>query len=136
DLLRNPFVMEADFGTNSVMEKAGNKYLFKIGELIGPQSELYRDSVRHTGIENHFNHGYHRELAFTIPDGYKVTNLDAANMDVSDDNKGVRTMEFHSYYKTEGNKVTVIIDEDYRQIGYPVSMYDQFRRVINASADF
>jgi hypothetical protein len=136
DLLRKPFVIEADFSTNSVLEKAGNKYLFKIGELIGPQSELYRDSVRHAPIENHNNHGYHRELAFEIPAGYKVTNLDAANMDVSDDNKGERTMEFHSYYKIDGNKVTVIIDEDYRELRYPVGMYEQFRKVINASADF
>jgi len=136
DLFRNPFVIEADFSTNTVIEKAGPKYLFKIGQLIGPQSELYRDTVRHTPIENHFNHGYHRVLAFTIPEGYKVTNLDAVNMDISDDNNGTRTMEFHSYYKTEGNKVTVTIDEDYRQLRYPISMYDKFRKVINASADF
>jgi hypothetical protein len=57
-------------------------------------------------------------------------------MDVFDPDKGERTMEFHSYYKTEGNKVTVLIDEDYRQIGYPLSMYEKFRKVINASADF
>jgi hypothetical protein len=136
DLYHQPFVIEGDFSTNSVMEKAGNKYLFKIGMLIGPQSELYRDTVRHTPIENHYNHGYHRELAFTIPDGYKVTNLEAVNMDVFDTAKGERTMEFHSYYKTDGDKVTVMIDEDYRQLRYPISMYDQFRRVINASADF
>jgi hypothetical protein len=64
DLFRNSFVIEADFSTNSVMEKAGNKYLFKIGELLGPQSQLYRDTVRHAPIENHHNHGYHRELSF------------------------------------------------------------------------
>ncbi len=136
DLLHNPFIIEADFSTNSVLEKAGNKYLFKIGELIGQQSELYRDTVRHTAIENHFNHGYHRELEFEIPDGYKVTNLDAVNMDVFHEANGERTMQFHSYYKTEGNKITVLIDEDYHQIRYPVSMYEQFRKVINASADF
>jgi hypothetical protein len=45
-------------------------------------------------------------------------------------------MEFHSYYKTDDNKITVFIDEDYRQISYPVSMYEDFRKVINASADF
>lgn len=136
DLLRNPFVIEADFSTNSVLEKAGNKYLFKIGLLIGQQSELYRDTVRRTPIENHYNHGYHRELAFEVPDGYKVTNPDAVNMDVFHEANGERTMQFHSYHKTEGNKITVVIDEDYHQIRYPINMYEQFRKVINASADF
>lgn len=120
-----------------MLEEAGNKYLFKIGQLIGPQSQLYQDTVRHTPIEDHYNHSYHRELAFTIPDGYKVTNLDALNMDVYDSTATANhTMEFHSYYKTDGNKVTCYIDEYYTQLRYPISMYEQFRRVINASADF
>lgn len=137
DIFRNPFVIEADFSTNSVLENAGNKYLFKVGELIGPQSQLYHDSVRHTPIENHYNHGYHREIKFTVPDGYKVTNLDALNMDVFDSTASAsRTMEFHSYYKTDGNVVTVYCDEFYSQLRYPIDMYEQFRNVINASADF
>ncbi|HXP50466.1 MAG TPA: hypothetical protein VN922_10950 [Bacteroidia bacterium] len=137
DIFRNPFVIEADFSTNSVLEKTGNKYLFKVGELIGPQSQLYHDSARHTPIENHYNHGYHREIKFTIPNGYKVTNLDAANMDVYDGAAtDAHTMEFHSYYKTDGNTVTVYCDEYYAQLRYPISMYEQFRNVINASADF
>ncbi|HTB05331.1 MAG TPA: hypothetical protein VK806_00160 [Bacteroidia bacterium] len=136
DLFRNPFVIEADFSTNTVLEKTGNKYLFKIGELIGPQSQLYRDTVRHTPIEDHHTHGYHRVLTFEIPDGYKVTNLDAVNMNIHDGTADDYTMEFHSFYSTDGNKVTVTIDEDYHQLRYPISMYEQFRKVINASADF
>ncbi len=136
ELFRQPFIVEADLSTNSALEQAGNKFLFKVGQLIGPQSELYDDTVRHTPVENHHNHGYHRELAFELPDGYIVTNLNAVNMDVFHETGGERDMEFHSYYKTDGNKVTVIIDENYKQIRYPISMYEDFRKVINASADF
>jgi len=137
DIFRNPFVIEGDFSTNSVLEKAGNKYLFKAGELIGPQSQLYHDTIRHTPIENHYNHGYHREISFEVPAGYKVTNLNAANLDVYDSTASAKkTMEFHSYYKTDGNKVTIYCDEYYSQLRYPISMYEQFRTVINASADF
>lgn len=131
-----PFGVEADLTTNTVLEHAGNKYLFKIGELIGPQTELYDDTVRYAPVVNHYNKGYHRELEFEVPDGYKVTNLNAVNMDVYHNTSGERDMEFHSYYTTEGNKVKIIIDEDYRQIRYPISMYEDFRKVINASADF
>ncbi len=136
ELFRQPFVVEADVSTNSVLEKAGNKFLFKLGQLIGPQSQLYDDTTRHTPVENHHNHGYHRELEFEIPDGYTVTNLNAVNMDVFHLTGGERDMEFHSFYKTDGNKITVTIDEDYREIRYPISMYEEFRKVINASADF
>jgi hypothetical protein len=136
DLFRTPFTFAANFSTNSVLEKAGNKYLFKVGELIGPQAQLYENTSRHSVIETQFNKGYRRELSFIIPDGYKISNPDAVNMDVSDGADSARTMEFHSYYRTDGNKVTVIVDEDYRQIRFPVSMYEQFRKVINTSADF
>ena len=102
---------------------------------MAPRAQ-YDDTVRYTPVENHYNKGYHRELEFEIPDGYTVANLSAVNMDVFHETAGERDMEFHSYYKTEGNKITVIIDEDYRQTGYPISMYEQFRKVINASADF
>ncbi len=137
DIFRNPFVIEADFSTNSVLEKTGNKYLFKVGELIGPQSQLYHDTVRHTPVENSYNHGYHREIKFEIPDGYKVSNPDAVNMDVYDGKAtDAHTMEFHSYYKIDGNTITVYCDEYYSQLRYPINMYEQFRNVINASADF
>ena len=93
--------------------------------------------MRHTPVENRYNHGYHREITFEIPDGYSVSNLDAINMDVFDSTGSApHTMEFHSYYKTDGNKVTIYCDEYYSQLRYPISMYEQFRRVINASADF
>jgi len=136
ELFRQPFSLEVDLSTNSVLEQAGDKFLLKIGQLIGPQSELYDDTVRYTPIENHYNHGYHRELEFEVPDGYKVTNLNTVFMDVFHKTAGERDMEFHSYYIADGNKIKVIIDEDYREIRYPVSMYEDFRKVINASADF
>jgi hypothetical protein len=136
EFFRQPFTVEADLSTNSVLEQAGNKFLFKIGDLIGPQQQLYDDTTRHTPVENHHNHGYHRELEFEIPEGYTVTNLNAVNMDVFHETGGERDMEFHSFYKTDGNKITVTIDEDYREIRYPVGMYEDFRKVINASADF
>ncbi len=133
---KQPFSVETDITTNNVLEHAGNKYLFKIGELIGPQTELYDDTVRHTPVENHYNKGYHRELEFEVPDGYSVSNLNTLNMDVYHSSNGERDMEFHSYYTSEGNKIKVSIDEDYRQVSYPISQYEDFRKVINASADF
>ena len=40
ELFRQPFIVEADLSTTSVLEQAGNKFLFKVGQLIGPQSAV------------------------------------------------------------------------------------------------
>ncbi len=132
----SPFTVTADITTNSLLEQAGDKYIFKIGLVIGPQSELYLDTLRQSPVELQYNHGYHRVLKLLLPDGYKATNLDALNISVSDGQDSSCTMEFRSAYSVSGDSITVIIDEDYRQISYPVAMYEKFRKVINASADF
>jgi len=135
-ILVNPFMVEGDLKTSAALEKAGNKYLFKIGSLIGPQAELYQEDTRKTDVENQFNHGYYREINFTLPEGYKISNTDALNIDVFDAENNERTMEFKSSFKLDGDKLQVIIDEDYRKINYPLSKFEAFRKVINASADF
>ncbi len=135
-ILVNPFLLEGDLKSSAPLEKAGNKYLFKIGTLIGPQAELYQEDIRKTDVENAFNHGYYREITLTIPDGYKLNNTDALNIDVFDLDNNERTMEFKSSCSITGNQLKVIIDEDYRRIIYPLDKFEAFRKVIDASADF
>jgi hypothetical protein len=135
-VLINPFIVQGDLKTSSPIEKAGNKYLLKFGSLIGPQAELYQEDERKTDVETPFNHGYHREITLMIPEGYKITNPDVLITDVFDAENNERTMEFKSSYTLEGQKLHVVIEEDYRKINYPVSKFDAFRKVINASADF
>ena len=46
------------------------------------------------------------------------------------------TMGFVSSYMMEGNTLTITIMEEYRKTSYPLSQYDDFRKIINAAADF
>jgi hypothetical protein len=141
-LYYKPFSVEADYSTNAFLEKTCDKYIFKVGEVIGAQVEMYQSQARRTDMELPYAHGFHREIRFTIPDGYRCTNLDALNMDVhheeksDEDTSHVRTMDFVSSYKVEGKMVTVIADESYRVTHYPKAIYEDYRKVINASADF
>ncbi len=57
------------------MEKAGPRILFKVGELIGPQIEMYRDDERTAEVENDFNRMYDRTIKIRLPKGYQVKNL-------------------------------------------------------------
>ncbi len=59
----------------SWLEKAGNKILVKIGEIIGPQVEMYQEKPRQFDMDVNYPHTLDRTIEFTIPDGYKVKNL-------------------------------------------------------------
>jgi hypothetical protein len=57
-------------------------------------------------------------------------------MNVAYKNNDVTTMGFTSSYSQAGNIVTVTINEVYHEIKYPLSQFEDFKKVINASADF
>ncbi|MCS6823995.1 MAG: DUF3857 domain-containing protein [Cytophagaceae bacterium] len=132
----SPFIVKAEYTSDNIVEKAGNKYLFRIGELIGPQMEMYQKEERTQDIENNFNRNYHREINFEIPQNYKIENLDILNMDVYTIENNQRVIAFTSQYSIKGNHVSVIIDEYYKKLKFPPSEIENYRKVINAAADF
>lgn len=130
------FLIEAKFSTTQFIELAGNKVLFKAGELIGRQSELYQDEVRTSDIENEYNRGYERKITIKIPDGYVVKNPENLKFNVVYQDGSEQPFLFHSDYTLNNNQLTITIEEYYKEIKAPVSRYEDFRKVINAAADF
>lgn len=133
---KNPLIVNAKISSTSYMERAGKKYIFKIGELIGPQAEMYQENERKFDVENDFNRKYVRNLTFHIPNNYYVKNLDDLNLDVFQEKNGERTMSFKSSYTKTGNTVKVEVIEYYENIVYDLKEFEEFRKVINAAADF
>lgn len=126
----------ANYSTNFFVERAGPRILFKVGELIGPQSELYSEEKRKLPIENTHNRAYERVIRFTIPKGYAINNLDALKIRV-EYKEGVQIpFLFVSDYTQQGSMVTVKISEYYKQLYASLDRYEDFRKVINAAADF
>jgi hypothetical protein len=134
--LDKPFVIMAEGSSDSFAERAGNKFLFKIGENIGPQTEMYQVEKRQQQVENDFNRLYDRTLTFNVPAGYQVKNLDDLNMNVVFDQNGRTVCNFQSSYVQEGDKVKVRILEAYNEINSDLAFFEDFRKVINAAADF
>lgn len=123
--------------SNKFFEKARDNYLFKVGELIGPQAEMYSDTERKLPIEEYFTRHYDRTITFTIPEGYSVSKLEGLNIhEYYDNDDGKRIMEFKSVYERNGDEVTVHISEYYTEIYYSLDLYKDYQRVINAAADF
>ncbi len=131
-----PLNIEADVESNDLIEKAGNRYIIKIGEVIGPQEQMYQEKPRKLPIIIQYPHALDREIVFIIPDGYEIKNLQDINMNVVDNYQGRQTMGFISSYKLKGNELHISVHEFYKVTDYPLSMFEEFRKVINASADF
>jgi len=131
-----PLQFIVDFTTEAFVQKAGRKYLFKLGDLIGQQVQLYQEKKRVLPLEDQFHRSYIRTLTIHIPEGYKITNLDDINIDNSYV-KGIKELfSFKSSYQLEGNTLTVTANEHYRENMVQVAMYEEYRAVINSAADF
>lgn len=132
----NNFVVDVDFQSSHFMERAGSRILFKVGELIGPQVEMYRDDQRMAEVENDFNRMYDRVIKIHLPPGYQVKNPEALIFDIAYDDEGEVPFLFKSDYSRRDNVLIVHIEEYYKEIFAPLSRYEDFRKVVNAAADF
>ena len=131
-----PFRLVADIETDVFVDKAGRKYLFKLGELIGPQIEMYQKKKRQLPVESDYNRIYNRVINVEIPQGYQISNLDDINIHHFYERDGKKLLEFHSYYKLDGNKLTVYADEYYKINKIGLNFFEDYRSVINSAADF
>ena len=131
-----PFQIVANTVSEAFVDKAGSKYLFKLGELIGPQIEMYQEKQRVLPIEADFNRLYNWVINVELPKGYKVTNLEDININNFYENNGEKTLDFHSYYEIKDNKLIVYANEFYNTTSVNLSNYESYRKVINSAADF
>lgn len=134
--LVSPFMVKATGTISSILEKAGPKYLLKIGELIGAQVEMYQEYERQNEIENDFNRWYSRKIIIELPAQYKIKNLSDLTMDIFHEEEGNRIYAFETSYIQEGNRVEVTIKEYYKKIRCDIQHFEPFKAVVNAAADF
>jgi hypothetical protein len=134
--LAKPFIVEAAVESAALLNRAGPKYLFKIGELLGAQSELYQTETRQFDVENDYNRRYNRVITFELPAGYQVRNLKDLTYDVQAGPAATPVYAFQSAYAVQGQTVTVTIKEHYDQVRWPKQDFEAFRAVVNAAANF
>jgi hypothetical protein len=134
--LGKPLIISGTTLAPKLMEKAGPKYIFKVGELIGQQAEMYEETDRKLPVEIDYPNIQPRTLRITIPLGYKVVNPEALRTAASYSDNGKPICSFTSDYKMEGTDLVVTIKEFYEHTSYPLSQYQGYRKVVNAAADF
>lgn len=131
-----PLVVNSKTESTSFVSNAGDKYLFQLGKLIGPQMEMYQEKERILPYESTNTRTYKRTIVVNIPEGYKFSNLEDINIHNSYEEEGKKLMEFHSHYKLEGNKLIVYADEFYDLVIIKPSIFEEYRKIINNAADF
>ena len=132
-----PFISKSVITSESLLEEAGDSYLFQIGKVIGTQSELYQETERVNPIEMTYPNQYDYTITVTIPEGYNVEGLESLQINEAYlDVNNVKTAKFESDYVLEGNKLIITIQEFYKTHEFDLHKYEEFRAVINAASDF
>jgi hypothetical protein len=131
-----PLIISSTIHTAEPLERAGKKILFKIGDLIGPQEQMYQEKPRQMSVELDYPHILYRKLKFEIPDGYVIKNPNDLKIDIQHKDENGVSMGFVSTYTITGNLIDIEVMETYRDQKYPLSQFETFKKVINAAADF
>jgi hypothetical protein len=131
-----PFILHSKTKSGELIEKAGNKLLLKIGMAIGQQVEMYQEKPRQQPINLEFGHVEERKIDFVIPTGYAIRNANDLKMEETFKDNNELTMGFVSNYEIKGNMLSITIREEYRKTFYPLTQFNQFRKIINQSSDF
>lgn len=119
-----------------LLEVAGNSYIFKVGDLIGPQTELYSETTRILPVYNSYKREFNRKINVKIPTGYKVKNPDDLNFLVDYTEGDKRILLFQSSYTYENDEIVISIKEYYDKIYFETNEYENYRKVVNSASDF
>jgi uncharacterized ubiquitin-like protein YukD len=133
---KKPFILNVSYDGKDLTKKAGNNYLFSVGETIGKQMEFYQENKRTLPVEIDYPHYYTRKIKILLPKGATVKNLDKFTMDFKNVLNGKTEAQFVSKYSQKGNEITVENVEYYNLINYPLAKFEEYKAVINAAADF
>lgn len=137
-----PLQIQAKVSAPQLVEKGGKNYLFRIGDIIGAQDNLYSRKDRTLPIDLPYAGTKKRTITINIPRGYKIKNPEAIRINadyVGSDMKPF--IAFSSDYtlvpdKKNGDKLIVTISEVNRRLHYSPAEYTRYRQVVNAAADF
>ncbi len=133
---KKPFIMKVAFDGKELVQKAGGNYLFSVGKLIGSQMELYQENKRVLPVEIDHPHSYIRNIKIKLPKGMKAKNLEKFVMDFKTQINGKTEAGFKSNYSDKNGEILVTNTEFYNVVNYPLEIFNDYKNVINAAADF
>jgi len=131
-----PFKVSSEFHLDPFIEQAGKTVILKVGDMIGPQSEMYQEKARVLPLEHRYRKNYHRVITINVPKKFTVKNLKDINIENSYVADGDTMMSFSSSYTFVNNVLTITVDEYYKMLVIEPKLYNTYRKVMNSAADF
>lgn len=131
-----PFILRGSVTTPQYTARAGDDVLLKVGELIGPQMEMYQEKPRKLPVDQGFNRWYDRRITVKVPPGWTVPDLSPMSIHKTLTIDGQVAAEFRSSASQAGGVITIEVVEYYKALHVPVPLFEDYRAVINAAADF
>lgn len=132
-----PLEITSTISTSDLIEEKDGLTNFKIGKIIGLQSNLFEEKERINPIEINFPNSYDYNIKVNIPRGYKIVDISELNKSkeyISVD--GNSSAKFLSKATVNGDTLSINIIEYYKELRYNKKRYQEFREVINAAARF
>lgn len=133
---KKPFLMEVTFDGKELIQKAGENYLFSVGQTIGKQMELYQENKRMLPVEIDYPHSYSRTIKILLPKGVTVKNLEKFVMDYKTQIDNKTEAAFNSKFSKKESEIIIESNEYYNIINFPLDKFNDYKAVINAAADF
>lgn len=131
-----PMVIKGTVSTDRFSSTAGDRRLFEVGELIGPQVEMYSEKPRQLPVDDEYRRRFDRTIVIHLPEGWSALDLHALEIDRNLTIDGRQLARFRSTARSEGRTVTLDIEEFYRADHVDLAHYEDYRSVVNAAADF
>jgi uncharacterized protein DUF3857 len=140
-----PVGISATVNAPQLTESAGPNYLFKLGDVIGAQDEMYDTKKdRKYPLDIPYPYSMNHTITVYLPKGYKILNPDAIKMDIDYvDSKMKPVVSFKSDFvlKTDrknknGDTLIVTVKGLYTKSHYTVTEFNEYKKVLNAAADF
>ena len=131
-----PYIVKSTIESSSLIEEAGDSYIFQLGKIIGTQSELYQEKERVHPIEMQYPNQYNYTITVDIPKGYTLEGLESLEINKRMEAEGKLLCKWLSEYEIKNNKLVITIEESYYVNEFPKEHYEAFRQVINAASDF
>lgn len=136
DEYKKPVEMKYQWTTDAFSELTGTSILFKYGQLIGKQIELYDEIKRSNPIDFYFPHDHKVRVEMRIPEGYAAKGFEGKNRSYAyKDAAGNELFGIDVKVYAQDDKIIMEIFEYYARSEYSPEVYAQFRDVINAAAD-
>lgn len=137
-----PLELYASVHPTRLVSKAGKQYIFRLGAILGNQSNLYAEERRKMPVDLFYPYSTSSTITVNIPKGFKVINPEVArsSADYVSDNEEV-VISFSSDYrlvkdKTNGDRLIITVTQSCQQLHFTLNEYERYRKVINTAADF